>query len=178
LSAVIETAMAQNAAYADVPRDVARTLESDEVHGLSEAEAVHRLDRFGPNLLRRAERPSYIRIAVRQLADPLTGLLLAAATVSAVIGEGFEAGVIAAIVVLNAALGFFQEAGAERALLALSRAVELSASVVRGGRERTIPAAEIVRGDLIIKRSPASRPPWRRGPSRFPPARRSPSASR
>jgi calcium-translocating P-type ATPase len=149
---VIATAPAQDAAYADVAGDVALALESDEVRGLSEADAVNRLERFGPNLLRRAERPSYVRIAVRQFANPLTGLLLAAATVSAVIGEGFEAGVIAAIVVLNAVLGFFQESGAERALMALSRAVELSASVVRGGRERTIAAAELVPGDLIIVR--------------------------
>ncbi|MGH3115996.1 MAG: cation-transporting P-type ATPase, partial [Gaiellales bacterium] len=149
---MIATAPAPDAAYADEPGGVALALESDEVHGLSEAEAVKRLDAFGPNLLHRAARPSYVRIAVRQLADPLTGLLLAAAAVSAVIGEGFEAGVIAAIVLLNAALGFVQEAGAERALLALSHAVELSASVVRDGRERTIPAAELVRGDLIVVR--------------------------
>jgi calcium-translocating P-type ATPase len=139
-------------AYADAPVDVALALESDKRHGLSEVEAANRLDRFGPNLQRRAERPSLVWIAVRQLLDPLTGLLLAAAAVSAVIGERFEGGVIVAIVVLNVVLGFFQEAGAERALLALSRAVELSAAVVRGGRERMIPAAELVRGDLIVVR--------------------------
>lgn len=141
-------------AYAERPGAVALALATDEVHGLSEAEAANRLARFGSNSLAGARRPSYLRIAARQLVDPLTGLLLAAAAVSASIGEGFEAGVIAAIVVLNAALGFFQEAGAERALLALRRAVELSASVVRGGRERTIAAAELVRGDLISTRGP------------------------
>jgi calcium-translocating P-type ATPase len=149
---VIAPARPKGASYADAPGDVALALESDELHGLSEAEAANRLDTFGPNSLRRVERPSYVRIAGRQLADPLVGLLLAAAAISALIGERFEAGVIAAIVVLNAVLGFFQEAGAERALLALSRAVELSAAVVRGGRERTIAAAELVRGDLIVVR--------------------------
>jgi calcium-translocating P-type ATPase len=142
----------KGASYADAPADVALALDTDELHGLSETEAAQRLDRFGPNSLRRVERPSYVRIAGRQLADPLVGLLLAAAAISAVIGERFEAGVIAAIVVLNAVLGFFQEAGAERALLALSRAVELSAAVVRGGRERTIAAAQLVPGDLIVVR--------------------------
>jgi calcium-translocating P-type ATPase len=142
----------EDAAYARAPDDVALTLESDELHGLSEAEAANRLDRYGPNELRRADRPAYLRIAVRQLTDPLTVLLLAAAVVSAAIGERFEAGVIAAIVVLNAVLGFFQEAGAERALLALRRTVELSAAVVRGSRERSIAAAELVRGDLIVVR--------------------------
>ena len=105
---------------------VALALASDERQGLSEAEAADRLESLGPNVLARAARPSYARIAFRQLADPLTGLLLIAAAVSAGIGERFEAGVIAAIVVLNAVLGFFQEAGAERALLALRRTVQLS----------------------------------------------------
>ena len=72
---MIATAPVPDAAYAHDPGDVALTLESDEVHGLSEAEAVKRLEAFGPNLLRRAARPSYVRIAARQLADPLTGLL-------------------------------------------------------------------------------------------------------
>lgn len=151
-SSAIASAPANNAAYADALDDVALALKSDELNGLTESEAARRLDMFGPNLRRRAEQPSYVRIAGRQLADPLMGLLLAAAAVSAGIGERFEAGVIAAIVVLNAVLGFVQEAGAERALLALSRAVELSAAVVRGGRERTIAAAELVRGDLIVVR--------------------------
>jgi magnesium-transporting ATPase (P-type) len=110
---VIAPARPKGASYADAPGDVALALESDELHGLSEVEAATR-----------PERSSYVRIAGRQLADPLVGLLLAAAAISAVIGERFEAGVIAAVVALNAVLGFFQEAGAERALLALSRAVE------------------------------------------------------
>jgi P-type Na+/K+ transporter len=109
-SPTVSATAPKDAAYAHSPDDVALTLESDELHGLSEAEAASRLDHYGPNELRRAVRPSYVRIAARQLADPLTGLLLAAAAVSAGIGERFEAGVIAAIVVLNAVLGFFQEA--------------------------------------------------------------------
>ena len=68
------------------------------------------------------------------------------------IGERFEGAVIAAIVLLNALLGFAQEAGAERALLALSRIRELSANVIRAGRERALPAAELVPGDLVVVR--------------------------
>jgi len=77
------------ASYADAPADVALALDTDELHGLSDIEAAERLDKFGANLLRRVERPSYVRIAGRQLADPLVGLLLAAAAISAVIGERF-----------------------------------------------------------------------------------------
>ena len=142
----------EHTAYADAAATVATGLRSDELHGLSDDEAARRLAAVGPNLWRRAERPPYVRIAARQLVDPLVGLLLAAAVVSLAIGETLEAGVIASIVVLNGALGFVQEAGAERALLALSRAIEVTASVVRSGRERTIPADELVPGDLVVLR--------------------------
>ena len=98
------------------------------------------------------ERPQYLRIAARQFADPLVALLVAAAVVSAGIGELLEGAVIAAIVVLNAVLGFVQEAGAERALLALSRTRELVATVVRDGRELTVPSADLVPGDVVVVR--------------------------
>ncbi len=131
---------------------IVASLGSDRSAGLAETEAAARLAAVGPNVLARPGRPSYLRIAARQLADPLVALLLAAAVVSMAIGEGLEGAVIAAIVVLNGTLGFVQEAGAERALLALGRARELSANVVRSGRERSLPAAELVPGDLVSVR--------------------------
>ena len=120
--------------------------------GLSDAEAGERLTRFGPNTLARAARPRYGAIAARQVADPLVALLVAAAGVSFAIGELVEAVVIAAIVVLNGALGFVQELGAERAVIALREAAQPQASVIRSGRERELPAAEVVPGDLIVLR--------------------------
>jgi Ca2+-transporting ATPase len=121
-------------------------------HGLGEAEARRRLEQFGPNELPSRTRPPYGRIALRQLADPLVALLLAAALVSVFVGEGLEALVIAAIVLLNAVLGLVQEAGAERAVLALRSVIRPTASVIRDGREREIPAREVVPGDLVVLR--------------------------
>jgi Ca2+-transporting ATPase len=138
--------------HASATAFVAVALHTDPAVGLTEREAAVRLTAVGPNVPAPVQRPGYLGIAARQFADPLVALLLAAAFVSVGIGERFEGAVIAAIVVLNAALGFVQEAGAERALLALSRIRELSASVVRDGAERTLPAAEVVPGDLVIVR--------------------------
>ena len=131
---------------------VAAALATDAVAGLSEGEAAARLADVGANVPAPVQRPGYVRIAVRQFADPLVALLVAAALVSAGVGEEFEGAVIAAIVVLNALLGFAQEAGAERVLLALSRSRELSANVIREGTERALPAAEVVPGDLVVVR--------------------------
>ncbi len=79
-------------------------------------------------------------------------LLVAAAAVSAAIGETLEAAAIAAIVVLNGALGFSQEAGAQRAVLALRERFRRSTRVVRGGGVVTIPTEDVVAGDLLALR--------------------------
>jgi P-type Ca2+ transporter type 2C len=138
--------------HAATIEDVARELGGDPRRGLREEEAEARLARFGPNRLERARRPPYAAIAVRQFADPLVGLLVAAAAVSFLIGEGIEAAAIAAIVVLNALLGFSQEVGAERAVLALRAVLERHASVIRSGRERVLAVEELVPGDLVVLR--------------------------
>jgi calcium-translocating P-type ATPase len=132
--------------------DLARELASDLDWGLEESAARRRLVEVGANRLPAPERPPYIAIAARQMADPLVALLLAATAVSLLIGERIEALVIAAIVVLNAALGFLQEAGAERAVLALRTAVRPTASVIREGSERVVPAEDVVPGDLLVLR--------------------------
>ncbi len=143
------------------PGQPAHELEADRVvaeHrtdgslGLATTEAATRLERDGANELGRSRGPAYARIAARQLIEPLAGLLTAAALVSAAIGETVEATAIGLIVVLNAAFGFTQEIGAERAVLALRASLELVTTVIRDGRERVVPARELVVGDVISVR--------------------------
>jgi magnesium-transporting ATPase (P-type) len=101
---------------------------------LSEAAAAERLRRFGPNRLHPPARPRYARIAVRQVLDPLVALLIAAAAVSALIGESVEALSIAAIVVLNRVLGFVQESAANGLSSHRATAFRARASVIREGQ--------------------------------------------
>jgi Ca2+-transporting ATPase len=136
-------------AHALPPDDVVALLGADAHRGLSDEEAEERLGTYGPNTLGPAPRPAYARIALRQLADPLVALLVAAVVVSLAIGETLEAAVIAAIVVLNALLGFVMEAGAEREVLALHGSLEPEATVVRDGREQVVAASRLVPGDLL-----------------------------
>ena len=149
-TAELERADAPRAPWSVPAEDVAIRLDADPERGLSPEEAARRLGVHGPNRPAREPRPAYLRIAARQLADPLVLLLVAAAAVSSAVGEELEAGAIAAIVVLSAVLGFVQEAGADRAVLALRSAFEQSATVIRGGREITIAAHELVPGDLLV----------------------------
>lgn len=138
--------------HARSPAELARELGADLVAGLSEPAAATRLREVGPNSLPAPRHPAYGTIAARQLADPLVALLLAAGALSVLIGERLEAGVIGAIVLLNGLLGFVQEVGAERAVLALRAALSPVAAVIRDGRERELPVAEVVPGDVVVLR--------------------------
>ena len=92
-------------------------------------------------------RPPYAAIALRQFADPLVGLLIAAAAVSFVIGEGIEAAAIGAIVLVNALLGFVQEAGPS------GRCWRCAASSSAGERDPLRPGAGAGGGGARSRRS-------------------------
>ncbi|HET8525171.1 MAG TPA: cation-translocating P-type ATPase [Actinomycetota bacterium] len=137
--------------------DVAAKLGSDPEAGLTNAEADERLVRFGPNRLDPSPPVPGWRRLLRQFADPLVYLLLAAVAISLVIwaiegahGVPFESIVIAVILVGNAVLGYVQEAKAEQAVAALQRMAAPMSTVFRDGVQVRIPTAEVVPGDLLL----------------------------
>ena len=136
--------------HASAPAAVADTLGTHARLGLSAAEAAARLGRQGPNLLRRRPPPPRWRAFARQFRELLTLILLAAAVLSAAVGDVTDAAVIVAIVLVNAVVGFLQEDRATRALEALERLAAPRALVVRDGGRLALPAERLVPGDLIV----------------------------
>lgn len=118
--------------------------------GLPEPDAAARLTQYGPNELQKKSGPTALEIFFEQFKDVLILLLLGATVISAVLGEVPEAIAIGVIVIMSATLGFVQEYRAERAIEALREMAAPTALVRRGGAERTVPARELVPGDLII----------------------------
>lgn len=118
--------------------------------GLTEAEAVARLARFGPNILRERKTRGLLEIARRTLREPMFLLLLVAASLYLVFGDLGEGLFLAAGATLSLGLVIFQELRSERALAALNALAEPQARVIRGGEQRTIPASELVPGDLVV----------------------------
>jgi len=121
-----------------------------EVHGLASADAARRLDEVGRNELRREAGTPPWRFFAAQFANPVVLLLLGAALISGVLREAADAIAIGAIVVINAIVGFLQEYRAERAILALRSMTAPRARVVRDGQQTTVPATEVVPGDLLL----------------------------
>ncbi len=118
--------------------------------GLDEEEAERRLRTYGPNKIEEEERASPLRLFLGQFLNPLTGLLLFATFLSLAVGEVLDAIVIIALVIAGAVIGFYQEYRAERALEALKKMASPQATVMRGGKVKTIRAEEVVPGDVLV----------------------------
>lgn len=118
--------------------------------GLRSREALERLHRFGPNLLRRNGRTHPLAILVNQFRSPLILILFAAAAISFALGESQEALIIMAIVLGSSGLGFYQEFRASSAMDALRERLAITASVLRDGNVSEVPASEVVPGDIVL----------------------------
>jgi magnesium-transporting ATPase (P-type) len=118
--------------------------------GLTQEEAQRRLGEYGPNRLpETASRGPLMRL-LAQFNSLLIYVLLAAAVLAALIDHYIDALVILAVVIVNAVIGFIQEGRAEQALDAIRTMIDPRASVLRGAQRETVPAEEIVPGDLVI----------------------------
>ncbi|HOW15844.1 cation-translocating P-type ATPase [Methanosarcina sp.] len=143
--------------YRQTAKDVLTALDTDARNGLSEGEARARLDRYGRNELM-AEKPVPAwRKFLEQFQDVLVVLLLAATLISVWLwlyerdsALPYEAIAIFAVVLLNAIMGYIQQSRAEEAMAALRQMTAAHASVVREGTRQSIPATEVVPGDIII----------------------------
>ena len=140
------------------PADAVLTsLSTDARRGLSQAEARARLERYGRNELTAEEPVPAWRKFLAQFQDVLVILLLVATVISLglwlyerELALPYEAIAIFAVVLLNAIMGYIQESRAESAVAALRQMAAAHAKVRRDGERRSVPAAELVPGDLIL----------------------------
>jgi len=127
------------------PPAVAR---KDLPSGLTGEEARNRLEKFGPNATPDAsERP--LRRALGKFWAPVPWMLEAAIVLQMVLGKDIEAAIIAGLLIFNAVLGLVQESRAQATLAALKSRLALNATVRRDSAWKTVPAAELVPGDLV-----------------------------
>jgi len=148
----------ENTGKAEVPQQEWHALKAEEVlnhlevrgNGLTSEEAKKRLEQYGPNQLKEALRPTFLQMLWEQLNNFVVILLIVASLISGLLGDYVEASAIMAIVVLNAVLGIVQERRAEEALAALKKLAAPDAQVMRDGHRVSVPAYELVPGDLVF----------------------------
>lgn len=143
--------------YQQAVEEVLAALGTDARYGLREAEVQTRLARYGRNeLLAEKPIPGW-RKFLAQFQNVLIILLLIATAISAGLwfyeresALPYEAIAIFAVVLLNAIMGYVQESRAEEAVAALCQMSAAQADVIRDGERRSIPAAEVVPGDIVL----------------------------
>jgi H+-transporting ATPase len=111
-------------------------------------EAAARLQQVGPNAVTQ-EHPHGMKALLRKFWGVVPWMLELAVILDLVMARWIEAGVITALLVFNALIGFFQENRAQAALALLRQRLTVTARVRRDGRWQTIPAAELVPGDVV-----------------------------
>ena len=126
---------------------------SSSAEGLSQQEVEIRLLEFGPNHLQLEKKKSQLMRFFAQFHNVLIYVLLGASIVTALLEHWVDSGVILGVVVVNAIIGFVQEGKAEKALDAIRNMLSHQAMVKRDGKLISLPADQLVPGDVVLLQS-------------------------
>lgn len=118
--------------------------------GLKAEEVEERLSQYGPNELKEKKKRSPFMMLLDQFNDFMIIVLIVAAIISGALGELTDTIAILVIVILNAIIGFVQEFRAEKAMEMLRKMAAQFALVRRDDNATSIPASQLVPGDIVI----------------------------
>ncbi len=142
--------MNQQFPYQQSIESLEQNYKTDSTMGLSTNEAQERLRFHGTNELAHKAPPSIVRIFIRQFQSPLIYILLIAAGIIIVLGNGLDALIISIILFFNAIIGTIQEGRTQLLLESLKKFLKSEALVVRDADENIVPSETIVPGDIIV----------------------------
>ncbi|HVN12244.1 MAG TPA: HAD-IC family P-type ATPase, partial [Kineosporiaceae bacterium] len=133
-------------------QDVLQALGVRREQGLSESEAARRLAEVGRNDVPLEPPEPMWRSVLDQLRETMILVLLVALVLTLLTGDVADAAVIGLVVAVNATVGVVQQRRAIRDVAALRSLTAPTARVRRGGDLRTVPAVELVPGDILLVR--------------------------
>lgn len=135
--------------YRRSAEEVLQEVQSSE-RGLSTSEAAKRLESVGYNELKGKDATPIWRLFLENFKDPMVIVLLIAAAVQVVLGHLIESLIIFLVILLNAVISVVQTKKAESSLDALRQMSAPEAKVIRDGQKQTLPARELVPGDIVL----------------------------
>ncbi|OPY58005.1 MAG: Calcium-transporting ATPase [Pelotomaculum sp. PtaU1.Bin035] len=136
--------------YALTKQEVVEQCRTDGIKGLSDKEAKERASRFGPNELSSVSQIHLWQLFISQFGDPVVLMLLAGTAIVGFFGNFAGACAIVSIVIAKGIIGFIQVYRAEHSIELLKQLAGPEAIVIRDGRERKLPAVELVPGDIVL----------------------------
>ncbi|MEZ5855188.1 MAG: plasma-membrane proton-efflux P-type ATPase [Hyphomicrobiaceae bacterium] len=125
--------------------------------GLTSVEAAERLAKYGPNALEEKIVNPFDRL-LRYFWGPIPWMIEAAAMLSLLLGDWADFVIITTMLLVNAGVDYWQESKAEDAIAVLKRRLAPTARVLRDGEWTTLPARELVPGDVVSLRIGAITP--------------------
>ena len=145
----VETSKAPATAWWSLtPEDAASELTTG-LEGLTSAEAATRLEKYGPNQLTATKAQSFFQLALRQFIDPMNLMLTAVALISLFIDQISTAILVGLLVAFNIVTGARQEQKAQASVDALATMQVPQVRVRRDGAVITVPAPQVVPGDIV-----------------------------
>jgi P-type Mg2+ transporter len=129
--------------------EIAQGMNSS-LSGLSEKDAQEALRRLGLNRIQSREKVTPLGLFLNQFKSPIVLILIFATLISAFLKDWADAIIILLIVMGSALLSFFQEYNANNAAEKLKDQVSFKTDVLRDGKPASIPADEVVPGDLVL----------------------------
>lgn len=136
--------------YGKSPDEVAEELNVDISKGLTNEEIIERRKKYGANEFTVKEEGGVLEDLKEALSEPMILILIAAALISALIGEFTDAVGIVGAIVLGVGIGMITEGRSKKAAQALSELTEnIEVKVIRNGSIHQVPKNELVVGDIV-----------------------------
>ena len=136
-------------AYRESREQLLKELNTREA-GLTEEEAEQSRKEHGINELAEGKKKSPAAIFLGQFTDFLVLILLAAAAISAFLGDWESALVILVVITMNAVLDTVQQIKAEKSLNSLKKLSAPNAKVMRDGEVLVLGVEEVAVGDIVL----------------------------
>ncbi|MGD1842234.1 MAG: cation-transporting P-type ATPase [Thermonemataceae bacterium] len=133
--------------------EAVKMLKSHLTQGLNDATVTQKRQQEGTNTLTQKKGESLLILFLKEFHTPLIYILLIAAVIVGFLQEWVEMGVILGVVFINAIIGFVQESKALRSIQALAKVLNYQAVVIRNQQRQTIPATDLVSGDIVLLQS-------------------------
>jgi H+-transporting ATPase len=130
------------------PGDQAQLTATIPEQGLTTDEAQARLSRYGANALQE-ERVSPLKRLLLYFWGPIPWMIEVAAALSLALGDWGDFAIITVMLLVNAGVGFWQENKADNAIQLLKQRLALNARVLRDGAWKSVPARDLVPGDIV-----------------------------
>ncbi|MFD2629774.1 cation-translocating P-type ATPase [Oceanobacillus kapialis] len=135
--------------YQQKPEDVIDQLNTSE-NGLSSSDVKQRLEEHGYNEIEEKEKDPIWKLFLETFKDSMVIVLLVAAGIQLVLGEVIESLIIFLVLLINSVISVVQTRKAEGSLEALRSMSAPVAQVIRDDTKQTIPARELVPGDVVF----------------------------